>query len=113
MLTFEIVFVLRWKICAMDRETFTKFARSWKAPRVAGSRFPRATLHAVAAFFGSALRACLLSHFAIYSEGVHVISLRPLREFWSVNADAEDGLKAWQKAISMRTWAGRPEVRTT
>lgn len=44
---------------------------------------------------------------------MHVISLRPLREFWSVHAEAEARLRAWYKTVSTGTWATLSELRAT
>jgi mRNA interferase HigB len=42
---------------------------------------------------------------------VRVISLRLLRNFWTVHPDAEQALRLWYKTAAQATWANLQEVR--
>jgi mRNA interferase HigB len=44
---------------------------------------------------------------------MRVISVRPLREFWSKRPDAETSLRHWIKATESATWKTFAEVRVT
>ena len=44
---------------------------------------------------------------------MHVISEKPLREFWEMHADAKDPLKSWLTAKKRAKWQNLLEVRQT
>ena len=44
---------------------------------------------------------------------MRVISLKPLREFWQRQADAEKSLRLWYKTASGAQWSSLGDVRQT
>ena len=44
---------------------------------------------------------------------MHVISMKPLREFWAVHPDAERPLRQWFRTATKTTWRLFAEVRAT
>jgi mRNA interferase HigB len=44
---------------------------------------------------------------------MHVISKKPLRDFWAVHRDAERPLRQWFRVVSKATWRSFAEVRAT
>ncbi len=42
---------------------------------------------------------------------MHVISLKMLRQFWTVHPDAEEDLRAWHKAAEGERWKNFAEVK--
>jgi len=42
---------------------------------------------------------------------VHVIAMKPLKQFWMKHADAETPLRSWYKVTSRATWKTLAEVR--
>ena len=42
---------------------------------------------------------------------MHVISIKKLREFWAVHADAEDALKAWFHEAEAASWGNSAELK--
>lgn len=44
---------------------------------------------------------------------MHVISKRPLRQFWAVHPDAERPLRRWFRTVSAAEWTSFTEVRAT
>ena len=43
---------------------------------------------------------------------MHVISKRPLREFWEKHPQAENPLKAWHKVASRAAWKNFQDVKS-
>jgi mRNA interferase HigB len=44
---------------------------------------------------------------------MHVISEKPLREFWAIYPDAERPLRAWIKVAEHATWEKFADIRET
>lgn len=44
---------------------------------------------------------------------MRIISLKCLREFWELHADAEQPLRAWYKVVSGAKWKSLRDVRAT
>ncbi|HFO7265011.1 TPA: type II toxin-antitoxin system HigB family toxin [Escherichia coli] len=40
-----------------------------------------------------------------------IISVKTLRDFWSVNPDAEQPLKAWVDEVSRATWKSQADIK--
>ncbi|HGC4930591.1 TPA: type II toxin-antitoxin system HigB family toxin, partial [Escherichia coli] len=40
-----------------------------------------------------------------------IISVKTLRDFWSVNPDAEQPLKAWVDEVSKATWKSPADIK--
>jgi mRNA interferase HigB len=43
---------------------------------------------------------------------MHVVSIKPLREFWTKHTDAEQHLKAWFREAEIANWASFHEIKT-
>ena len=57
-------------------------------------------------------------HFSCYQIGngvasMHVLSLGPLRDFWTREPDAETPLKTWFKIVSAAAWNNFAELKAT
>ncbi len=72
---------------------------------------------ATSCFFDSAVALAPAFHtldgpFAVCeNHGVHLISRRPLKQFWERHPDAETALRHWIRAVETSTWRTFADVR--